>query len=44
MDDFLSSNRERKIHCRLFTFSTRPVILSFNVVVLQGTAKKCTEM
>ena len=40
----LSSHRERKIHNHVFTFSTKRIILSFDVVVLQRMAKKCTKM
>ena len=40
--EFVSSNRERKINHHVFMVSTKPVIRSFDNVVLQ--AKKCTKM
>ena len=40
----LSSDREKKINRRVLTFSFKPWIWSFDVVVLQRTAKKCTKM
>ena len=36
--------RKRKINHHAFTFSIKPLIWSFHVVILQWTAKKCTKV
>ena len=39
-----SSNRERKINRRVFTFSAKPIIWSFDVVLHGKATEKCIKM